>query len=164
MTMSGGRGLPPVHGSVADLGVSVASYPRYAQAQRAVDFLSDNKFPVEQTAIVGADLSLVEKVLGRMTVGRAAVAGAASGAWFGLFIGLMFALFSRRSWWEVMLTGLLVGAAWGAVFGAIAQAGTKGLRDFISRSSLAAGSYDIFVAPGHADAARTMLANLPTPG
>jgi hypothetical protein len=38
----------------------VASFPEYAQAQRAVDYLSDEKFPVERIAIVGEGLRLVE--------------------------------------------------------------------------------------------------------
>ena len=50
---------------------TVATFPDYASAQRAVDFLSDEKFPVERTAIVGTNLRLVENVLGRMTTGRA---------------------------------------------------------------------------------------------
>lgn len=161
-SMAGGRGgTQPMHGTLADLGVSIANYQKYPQAQRAVDFLSDNKFPVEKTAIVGSDLSLVEKVLGRMTTGKAAASGAAAGAWFGLFIGLMFGLFSRRSWWEVMLTGLLIGAAWGAIFGALAHSATRGRRDFVSASSLAAGSYEVLVDPAFAEQARTMLASLP---
>ena len=160
-SMAGGRGLGPMHGSLADLGVSVASYPTYAQAQRAMDYLSDNQFPVDQTAIVGSDLSLVEKVLGRMTTGKSALTGAMTGAWLGLFIGLMFGLFSRRNWFEVVFTGLGIGAVWGAIFGAIAHAATRGVRDFVSRSSLAAGSYDVMVQAANADQARTMLANLP---
>ncbi len=54
------------------------SYPTYEGAQRAVDFLSDSKFPVERTAIIGSDLRMVETVLGRLTRGRAALAGAGS--------------------------------------------------------------------------------------
>lgn len=42
----------------------VGSYPTYEGAQRAVDFLSDSKFPVERTAIIGSDLRMVETVLG----------------------------------------------------------------------------------------------------
>ena len=49
--------------------VAVARYPDYADAQRAVDRLADSRFPVEQTAIVGTDLTLVENVLGRLTTG-----------------------------------------------------------------------------------------------
>jgi heat induced stress protein YflT len=42
---------------------TVGSYDTYPRAQRAVDFLSDNKFPVERTAIIGSDLRMVETVL-----------------------------------------------------------------------------------------------------
>jgi ascorbate-specific PTS system EIIC-type component UlaA len=164
-SMAGGRagGLGPMHGAIADLGTSVASYPTYAQAQRAMDYLSDNQFPVQNTAIVGSDLSLVEKVMGRMTTQKSALTGAMSGGWFGLFIGLMFGLFSRRSWIEVMFTGLVIGVVWGAIFGALAHAATRGVRDFVSRSSLAAGSYEVMVDPANAEQARMMLANLPAP-
>ena len=54
----------------------MASYDDYRQAQRAVDFLSDEKFPVEDVTIIGSDLRMVEKVLGRLTWGRALAAGA----------------------------------------------------------------------------------------
>ena len=160
---TGGRGggLGPMAGSVADLGVSVASYPTYAQAQYAIDYLSDNQFPVDRTAIVGTDLSLVETVLGRLTTQKAALTGALSGGWFGLFIGLLFGLFTRRNWFEVVFTGLVIGAVWGAIFGWLAHRATRGVRDFVSRSSLAAGSYDVLVQAGSADQARSMLANLP---
>src|SRR5215475_15541466 len=88
--------------------VTVATYPDYLSAQRAVDFLSDNRFPVEQTAIIGTDLRLVENVLGRLTTGRAALAGAGTGAWFGLLIGLLFGLFSVSAWWRVLFAGLII--------------------------------------------------------
>jgi hypothetical protein len=140
--------------------VSVATYPDYALAQRAVDYLSDNQFPVEKSAIVGTDLRLVENVLGRMTTVRAALAGAASGAWFGLFIGLFIGIFSDSNWFGLIFLGLLIGAAWGAVFGAIAQAMTGGRRDFTSRSSLQAGQYAVVVEAEVADGARQLLTRL----
>ena len=140
--------------------VTVAVYLDYASAQRAVDHLSDNGFPVEQTAIVGTDLRLVERVLGRMTIARAALAGAASGAWFGLFIGLLFALFTTRGWLLVIVTGLLIGAVWGAAFGAIAHAMTGGQRDFTSSSHLVAERYAVTASAEHADRARQMLGEL----
>jgi hypothetical protein len=157
-----GRRSAPIHGAVADLGVSVATYPRYAQALRAVDYLADNRFPIDRDAIVGSDLSMVERVLDRLTTRRAALAGAGAGAWFGLLIGIMFGLFSERSWWAALATGVALGAAWGAVFGAIAHAGTRGLRDFVSRGSFAAGSYEVLVEPERAEQARAMLAHLPS--
>ncbi|GIF03157.1 general stress protein [Actinoplanes siamensis] len=140
--------------------VVVGSYPDYALAQQAVDHLSDNKFPVERTSIIGTDLRLVENVLGRLTTGRAAAAGAASGAWFGLFIGVLFGLFSDSNWFAVILTTVLIGAVWGAIFGAIAHAATGGRRDFTSRSSLQAAQYAVLADAEVADEARALLVRL----
>ena len=70
-------------------GEAVSTYTSYEDAQRAVDYLSDNGFPVEHAQIVGSNLRLVEQVTGRVTTGSATLAGAGSGAWFGLFIGLL---------------------------------------------------------------------------
>jgi hypothetical protein len=140
--------------------VVVGTYPDYAMAQQAVDHLSDNKFPVERTAIIGTDLRLVENVLGRLTTARAAMAGTASGAWFGLFVGLLFGLFSDSNWFAVIFVCLLIGAAWGAIFGAIAHAATGGRRDFASRSSLQAGQYAVTADAEVADQARQLLVQL----
>ena len=140
--------------------VVVGVYAEYALAQQAVDHLSDSRFPVERTAIIGTDLRLVENVLGRMTTARAALAGAASGAWFGLFVGLLFGLFSDSGWFAVILVCLLIGAAWGAIFGAIAHAATGGRRDFASRSSLQAGQYAVTADAEVADDARHLLIQL----
>jgi hypothetical protein len=155
--------LPPQTagaGTTAGPTVAVTTYPDYASAQRAVDYLSDNKFPVERTAIVGTDLRLVESVLGRLTTARAALAGAASGAWFGLFIGLLFGIFSDSNWFGVLIFAILVGALWGAAFGAIAHATTGGRRDFSSRSSLQASQYAVMVDAEVAEQARQLLTRL----
>jgi hypothetical protein len=140
--------------------VTVARYADYASAQRAVDFLSDNGFPVQRTAIIGTSLRLVEKVTGRLTIGRAALAGAASGAWFGLFIGFLFTLFSSSAWWAVLISAIVIGAIWGGVFGAIAHGLTGGRRDFTSTSMLQAGEYAVVVDSEVADEARTLVTRL----
>ena len=151
--------MPPI-GEVAPPRVAVVTYSDYRSAQRAVDFLSDRRFPVERTAIVGTDLRMVEQVTGRMTVARAALAGLAAGAWFGLLIGLLFAIFSVSDWWRVVLAGVLIGAGFGAVFGAIAQAMTGGQRDFSSLRSLQAERYAVMVDADHAGQARQLLSEL----
>lgn len=151
------RGFDP---SFLNEGVTVATYGDYRSAQRAVDYLSDNKFPVENVSIVGEGVRLVERVLGRLTVARAAGAGALSGAWFGLLIGLLFAIFVDTGWFVVIVVATAVGAIWGAVFGAIAHALTRGQRDFQSVSSLVADRYGVRVPAEHADAARQLLAQL----
>ena len=165
---SGPAGVPTFPARTPNLGaaftgpaVVVGTYADYALAQQAVDLLSDNKFPVGRTAIIGTDLRLVENVLGRLTTARAALAGLASGAWFGLFIGVLFGLFSNSSnWVGVVLTCMLIGAVWGAIFGAIAHAATGGRRDFTSRSSIQAGQYAVTADAEVADEARALLVSL----
>jgi uncharacterized membrane protein len=139
----------------------VASYPNYAGAQRAVDHLSDVSFPVEQTAIVGRDLTLVEQVTGRLTTPRATLIGAAAGAWFGLFIGLFLGLFTIGPvWLSLILTGLVIGAIWGGIFGFVAHWATRGQRDFASKSSIVAARYDVTVADAYAERAGQLLSKL----
>jgi hypothetical protein len=143
-------------------GVQVGSYDDYQQAQRAVDFLSDEKFPVENVTIIGSDLRMVERVTGRLTMGRAVAAGAASGAWFGLFVGLLLGIFAAdgSSWFGSVLSGLLIGLVFGAVFGAVGYAASQGKRDFTSTSQVVASRYDVLCNPQFAEQARAELAKL----
>jgi hypothetical protein len=137
---------------------TVARYADYDSAQAAVDRLSDDGFPVDSVSIVGSDLRLVERVTGRMTNGRAAVSGAVSGAWFGLFVGGLLALLTTgHGWLGVLALGLATGAAWGALFGYLAHAALRGRRDFSAVRSLAAARYDLVVTGGHEDHARRVL-------
>ena len=143
-------------------GVQVGSFDDYQQAQRAVDFLSDEKFPVENVTIIGTDLRMVERVTGRLSWGRAIAAGAASGAWFGLFVGLLLGIFAADGggWIGSVLTGLLIGLVFGAVFGAVGYSTSRGQRDFTSTSKVVASRYDVMCAPQFAEQARAALARL----
>ena len=138
---------------------SVASYKTYDDAQRAVDHLSDSDFPVASTAIVGSDVRIVEQVTGRLTSGRAALAGAGTGALWGLFIGMLVGLFTTDSEWLGLVSGgLIIGAVWGALFGVVFYWATEGRRDFTSDRRLVANRYDVMVTDEHAERARTLLA------
>ncbi|MFB9375553.1 general stress protein [Kineococcus gynurae] len=141
-------------------GEAIGRYGTYAEAQRAVDFLSDEQFPVQNVTIVGTGLQMVERVTGRLTYGRAAGAGAASGAWFGLLIGLMLSVFGNAGL-PGLLTGLLVGAGFGMMFAVISYALTGGRRDFTSASQIVAGEYTVLCAPQLAAQAREVLGRLP---
>lgn len=140
-------------------GEEIASYATYLEAQKAVDFLSDNKFAVELVTIVGTDLKMVERVTGRLTYGRVAIAGAASGAWFGLFVGLLLFLFSGDG--AFVLTAIGIGAGFGLLFSVLSYALTQGKRDFTSESQIVASSYGILCAPERAGDARQLLARMP---
>ena len=141
-------------------GVQVGSYDSYEQAQAAVDYLSDEKFPVENVTIIGTDLRMIETVTGRLTAGRATAAGAAGGAWWGLFVGLLLGIFSADggAWLGSVLAGLAIGLVFGALFGAMGYAATRGKRDFTSTSKIVASRYDIMCNPPQAEEARAMLA------
>ena len=143
-------------------GVQVGSYDSYEQAQAAVDYLSDQKFAVENVTIIGSDLRMVERVTGRLTWGRAIAAGAAGGVWWGLFVGLLLGIFapSGTSWISSVLTGLLIGLLFGALFGAMGYAATRGQRDFTSTSQITASRYDVMCHPQFAEQARAELARL----
>ncbi|QKV96769.1 hypothetical protein HUT19_37950 [Streptomyces sp. NA02950] len=140
----------------------VGSYATYAGAQRAVDFLADSKFPVERTAIIGSDLRMVETVLGRLTRGRAALAGVGAGAWFGLLIGLLLSVFAAGGHNVIVLiiSGIVYGAVFGAIFGFVGHALSGGHRDFASRSQIVAARYDVVADAEVAEEAKNMLIKL----
>jgi hypothetical protein len=141
-------------------GVQVGSYDSYEQAQAAVDYLSDEKFAVENVTIIGSDLRMIEKVTGRLTQGRAIAAGAAGGAWWGLFVGLLLGIFSTSgtAWIGSILTGLAIGLVFGVLFGWMGYRATQGKRDFTSTSQIVASRYDVMCNPAHAEEARALLA------
>ena len=143
-------------------GQVVGSYDTYAEAQRAVDYLSDKEFPVQHVWIVGSDLRMVENVLGRLTRGRAALAGAATGAWFGLFVGVLLSIFAEdgTNMLGVILSALVYGALFGAIFGFVGHAFSGGKRDFTSRSKIVASAYEVRCSWAEADKAREVLTGL----
>ena len=130
-------GLPP--------GVEIASYATYLEAQRAVDHLSDEEFPVQHVSIVGSGLRSVEKVTGRLSYPRVALAGALSGVWFGLFVGLFFSIVGDGSL-ATIVSAALIGAGFGMLFGVISYAATGGRRDFSSVNAIVASRYTVLCA------------------
>ena len=143
-------------------GRQIATYATYLEAQKAVDFLSDEHFPVQHVTIVGSDLRMVERVTGRLTYGRVALAGAASGAWFGLFVGLLLSLLAEgTTLFSTLVPALIIGAGFGVLFGVISFALTGGRRDFTSTSQIVAAQYGVLCADDHANDAAEVLARLP---
>jgi hypothetical protein len=145
-----------------DFPQSLAVYDDYAAAQKAVDFLSDNKFPVEQCMIVGTDLKRIERITGRLTTGKVALGGLLSGIWLGLFVGLILSLFSdEENFWATILGTILFGAVFGIVWALVGYALTRGRRDFSSVTSVVATKYEVLVEHKVAAEARELLAKLP---
>jgi hypothetical protein len=114
----------------------VATYPNYREAEAAVDYLSDQDFPVEKVRIVGRGLRLVEQVTGRLGSKEAAQRGLVAGALVGALFGWIFGLFD---WINPLISaallalyGLIFGAIVGALFGWLAHLALGGQRDFAS--------------------------------
>ncbi|MGH3362983.1 MAG: general stress protein [Nocardioides sp.] len=150
-----------VSGLDLDFPQSLAVYDDYAAAQKAVDFLSDNAFPVQNCMIVGTDLKQVERITGRLTRGRVALAGALSGLWLGLFVGLIFSLFGEGNLLAIIGSAAIFGAVFGLVWAVVGYAGTRGQRDFSSVSAVVATKYEVLVEHKHREAARELLTKLP---
>ena len=141
---------------------TVATYGDYAAAERAVDYLSDQGFPVERAAIIGTGLKTVEQIAGRMTTGRATLMGALQGATIGILFGLLFGIFfTGPDFLGVVLYGLVAGIIFGATFGAVGQAMQGGRRDFASVRSMQAEKYEVQVDHEVSARAKQLLAELP---
>ena len=149
-----GQGLP-----TPPSGWPIGSYPTYAEAQRAVDFLADSQFSVQDVTIVGVDLMQVERVLGRLTWAKVIGGGIVSGAWLGLFLGLLLGIFTSDLVGP-LIVGLLGGIVFGVISTSIPYAATRGQRDFASTMQLVAGRYDVLCDPRSAEAGRDLLAKL----
>jgi hypothetical protein len=139
----------------------IGSYTSYLDAQKAVDYLADQQFPVELVAIVGNDLKLVERVTGRLSYPRVALNSALSGMWFGLFVGVLLSFFSAGAGYFSIITSVLMGAAFFMLFGIVTYAMQRGKRDFTSTSQVVPTSYDVVVAFEASAEARRLLHQLP---
>jgi hypothetical protein len=140
---------------------SLAVYDDYASAQKAVDFLADNKFPVEQLMIVGTDLKRIERITGRLSTGKVAMGGVASGIWLGLFVGLIFTLFTEEDALVTIVSTMLFGALFGLIWALVGYAMTRGQRDFSSVTQVVATRYEVLVEHKVAAHARELLSQLP---
>ncbi|MGW4330853.1 general stress protein [Nocardia sp. NPDC004573] len=139
----------------------IATFDNYADAESAVDYLSDQHFPVDKLTIVGRDIELVEQVVGRLNYGWAALRGAAAGGLTGALFGWIFGIFD---WVQPLLTsfvlacyGLVFGVVVGALLGLLMYALQRGRRDFTSIQSLQPRHYEVLADVEVADEAVRLL-------
>lgn len=160
MSMSQSRPM----GSIFELEFpqSVGIYSSYADAQKAVDFLSDEKFEVRNLAIVGTDLKSVERVLGRRTWSTVILAGVQSGISTGLLVALVVLVFLKpANFLLLLLVAMVIGILLAVAFGALGYAATRGKRDFTSVTQTVATKYEVLCEHKVAAQAREMLLRLP---
>ena len=139
-------------------GEVIATYETYPEAQQAVDVLARADFPVAKLSIVGSDLKSVERVTGKLSWGRVAVAGAASGAWFGIFIGLLLVIFNPATSFAFVIAAVLIGAGFGTLFGVVSYAVNRRRRDYTSVAQVIATSYSVLVDSELVNRARNLIA------
>jgi hypothetical protein len=139
-------------------GETVASFETYPEAQAAVDKLAKAEFPVKELAIVGTDLTSVERITGTLSWGRAAGAGAISGAWFGTFLGLLFFIFAPSgATLGILGSAVLIGAGFGMIFSVVSYSVNRRRRDFTSINQVLATRYAIIAESAHVERARSVL-------
>jgi hypothetical protein len=145
----------------------VASYSNYAAAAEAVNYLAENKFPVERVSLVGRGVTLVEEVTGRAGYLDAALRGALAGGVTGALIGWLFGLWDWfnpvvASGWLVV-DGFWFGALVGLLMGLLSRAVSAGSREFTSVDRLGAERYDLVVDEEVADEAKRLLERFQLP-
>lgn len=138
------RGIPTL-----PRGDVLGTYDTYLEAQRVVDRLAKAEFDVRTLAIVGNDLKTVEQVTGKQSWAKASLGGAITGAWLGLFLGLLLFLFTPPTEQVIGYTGaaLLMGAGFGMVFGIVSYSIRRRSRDFTSMHQVIASNYQVIVDP-----------------
>jgi hypothetical protein len=150
-------GRRPVDIPTLPKGDVLGTYETYLEAQQVVDRLSKADFEVAKLSIVGNDLKTVERVTGKLTYGRAALAGAASGAWFGLFLGLLFFIFASAPSFAFLGAAALIGAGFGMLFGIVSYALGRRRRDFTSTHQVLASNYQVIIDPQLTAKAQALL-------
>jgi len=140
---------------------SLGTFTSYADAQRAVDALADQNFPVANIAIVGTDLKLVERVTGRKTWGTVFSQGLLSGLSTALMIALMLVLFTGQDFFAIFVMALVIGTLIGVGFSAIGHLMSRGQRDFTSVSQTIPSKFEILCEHKVAAQARELLSRTP---
>lgn len=141
---------------------SVGVYGTYDEAQKAVDFLADSKFPVENLCIVGTDLKSIERVLGRRSWGTVIGAGVQSGLTTGLMITLVMWLFvTNVNFLLLAAYALAAGILVGVGSAALGYWMSQGKRDFRSVSQTMATKYEILAEHKVAGQARELIGTMP---
>ncbi len=126
----------------------LGTYATYVEAQHVVDKLAKADFDVRQLSIIGSDLKTIERVTGKLTYGRSALAGAATGAWLGLFAGSLLFLFTSSPNVTYAFAVILLGAAFGMLFGIVSYAINRRRRDYTSTHQVIATSYQVIAPAG----------------
>ena len=146
-------------------GQIIAELPTYGEAVAYVEQLIRGDFAATAIAIVGSELSTVERVRARISYARVAL----NGAMIGAFVGLILSFFNEGastgtstgtsstatalSAQQTSAATIILGAGVGMAIQLLRFALTKNKRGFLSASMVVAKKYDIMVPTAMASAA-----------
>ncbi|GAA5199535.1 general stress protein [Microbacterium jejuense] len=153
MTMMGGR-LP--QGSEA-VGETVANFPTYEAAQKAVSSLIAADIPARDIAIVGLGLRSIERITGRLGYASAARSGAVNGVLLGLLFSAILVIGSPSVPIQAFVGVLFVGIAIGMLMSIVAYSFVRRRRDYASVMQVLADHYEVTVAANSVQRARQVL-------
>jgi hypothetical protein len=146
-------------------GQVLAEFANYEDAVSYVNRLVEGDFPAAQIAIIGSNLSSVERVRGRLGYGRVALGGALTGVWIGLLFAILFgagievgAEGQINYAPEQFLAAVAIGIGLGMMLNILRHALNKKRRNFVSAPVMVAETYRVQVP--EAEAARAQAALL----
>lgn len=153
MTMIGGR-FPQGAGEV---GQTVANFPTYEAAQKAVSSLIAADVPARDIAIVGQSLRSVERVTGRLGYASAARSGAINGVLLGLLFSAILVIGTPSVPIQAFVGVLFVGIAIGMMLSIVTYSFVRRRRDYASVMQVVADHYDVTVTSASLQRARQVL-------
>ena len=160
MSMSGG--MP--RGRADAVGDTVARFPDYEAAQKAVSRLIAADVPARDIAIVGIGLRSVERVTGKLGYATAARSGAINGLLLGLLFAAFLVLGSPSVPIQAFVGVLFVGIALGMLLSIVAYSFVRRRRDYASVMQVIADHYDVTVVAASVHKARQVLGGAGAPG
>lgn len=149
--------MPGLGQGRGEIGETVASFPSYDGAQKAVSSLVAADIPARDIAIVGSGLRSVERVTGKLGYATAARQGAINGLLLGLFFSAIFVLGNSAVGVPVFVGVLFVGVALGMLLSIGGYAIIRRRRDFASVTQVIADHYEVTVLPTSIHRAREVL-------
>ena len=140
------------------VGETLESFDSYADAQHLVQTLIAHDVRANALSIVGSEPRVVERILGRVGYGRAALSSAMSGSWLGLLAGLVVVILSPDDFATPIIAGVVIGAGVGMLTGILLLTFSSRLQSrYRSTQGIIAAEYKVVVEHSESAMAHTAI-------
>lgn len=146
-----------------EVGQTVASFPTYEAAQKAVSSLIAADIPARDIAIVGQGLRSIERITGRLGYASAARSGAVNGLLLGMLFSAILVIGSPSVPIQAFVGVLFVGIAIGMLLSIVTYSFVRRRRDYASVMQVVADHYELTVTSASVQRARQVLGPQPAP-